>query len=63
MPTNKEFFLLICLLFPTLVVLSVDYFIVFLFGIATGGVAKVFNICKIKDKIKKIVVDLKSRFK
>ena len=54
MPTNKEFFLLICLLFSTLVVLSVDYFIVFLFGIATGGVAKVFNICKIKDKINKL---------
>ena len=55
MPTNKEFFLLICLLFSTLVVLSVDYFIVFLFGIATGvGVAKVVNICEIKDKIKRL---------
>ena len=55
MLTNKEFFLLICLLFSTLVVLSVDYFIIFLFGIVTGvGVAKVFNMCKIKDKIKKV---------
>ena len=55
MLTNKEFFLLICLLFSTLVVLSVDYFIIFLFGIATGvGVAKVVDMCNIKDKIKKV---------